>query len=119
MAGCRQVDLLLCPVGRYAPPAPPPRHEVPMEEADLLALARAMPECVQSSHFGTTDFRVRNKIFCTFPKRGEMVLKLTPDQQQMLVATEGDIFAPLSHKWGQLGWTVARIAKLDRKTARS
>ncbi len=90
-----------------------------MKEADLLALVRAMPECEQSSHFGTTDFRVRNKIFCTFPRPGEMVLKLTPEQQEMLVATTGDVFAPLSNKWGQLGWTVARIARLDRTTARS
>jgi hypothetical protein len=68
-----------------------------VKEAELIALVRAMPECVEGSHFGTVDFRVRNKIFCTFPKPGEMVLKLAPEQQEMLVAAEGENFAPIPH----------------------
>jgi hypothetical protein len=90
-----------------------------VKEADLTALVRAMPECVESSHFGTVDFRVRNKIFCTFPKPGEMVLKLTREQQEMLVAAEGEVFEPIPNNWGRKGWTIARFEKLDASTAKS
>ncbi len=90
-----------------------------MKEADLFALILAMPECEQSSHFGTKDFRVRGKIFATHHKPEEIVLKLKREQQEMLVETEGGIFRVLDSKWGQLGWTAARIAAIDAVTARS
>jgi hypothetical protein len=90
-----------------------------MKEAALLALIRGMPGCEQSSHFGTLDFRVRNKIFCTHPKPDELILKLTREQQQMLVETEPTIFRPIPNKWGLNGWTTALIGKLDKTTALS
>jgi hypothetical protein len=90
-----------------------------VNEAELITLVRDMPECVEGSHLGTVDFRVRNKIFCTFPKPGEMVLKLTPEQQELLVAAEGETFAPIRNNWGRKGWTIARVEKLDATTAQS
>jgi hypothetical protein len=90
-----------------------------MTETELLALVRAFPECAQSAHFGTTDFRVRNKIFATNPKPGVLNLNLTREQQQMLVASEPGIFSALPNRWGEKGWTTARIEVLDEATARS
>lgn len=90
-----------------------------MRETELLALVRALPECAQSAHFGTTDFRVRNKIFATTPGPGVLNLNLTREQQDMLVASEPGIFSALPNKWGQKGWTTARIEALDEPTARS
>jgi hypothetical protein len=90
-----------------------------MKEAELLALIRSMPECEQSSHFGTVDFRVRNKIFCTHPRPDELNLKLTREQQQMLVEAEPAMFRPIPHKWGLKGWTTAFVSKLDEASARS
>ena len=90
-----------------------------MKEADLLALVLSLPEATQSAHFGTTDFRVRNKIFASRPRPESLVLKLTPEQQEMLVGTEPKVFAPLANKWGEKGWTSASIAALDKATARS
>lgn len=90
-----------------------------MKEADLLALVRTMPECEESAHFGTQDFRIRNKIFCSHPKPETLNLNLKPEQQQMLVEAEPEMFRPIPNKWGEKGWTIATIARLDRKTARS
>jgi hypothetical protein len=90
-----------------------------MTEAALLALIRAMPECAQSSHFGTMDFRVRNKIFATHRKAEELVLNLTREQQELLVEAEPGVFAALPNKWGEKGWTTATIKSLDRATAAS
>ena len=90
-----------------------------MTEDALLALIRAMPDCEQSSHFGNMDFRVRNRIFCSHPAPQTINLKLTPEQQEMLVGAEPEAFAPIPNKWGEKGWTIATIAALDEATARS
>lgn len=90
-----------------------------MNQADLFSLILSLPEASQSSHFGNTDFRVRNKIFASHPRPETLVLKLTPEQQDMLVAAEARVFAPLPNKWGGKGWTAASVAALDKTTARS
>lgn len=90
-----------------------------MTEEAIIALALSLPEATQSSHFGTMDFRVRNKIFASHPKPEALNLNLTREQQQMLVEAEPGIFAPLPNKWGEKGWTSAAIAALDKATALS
>ena len=90
-----------------------------MTDPELLALVHAFPGCEQSAHLGTTDFRVRNKIFATNPKPGILNLNLTREQQEILVASEPGVFSALPNKWGEKGWTTARIEALDEATARS
>jgi hypothetical protein len=90
-----------------------------VSEADLIALILSLPEAEQSSHFGTVDFRVRGKIFASHPKPGRLVLKLSIEQQEMLLETVSEVFAKLPHKWGDKGWTSASIPDLDESTARS
>ncbi|MHB1102256.1 MAG: MmcQ/YjbR family DNA-binding protein [Devosia sp.] len=90
-----------------------------MTETELIALILALPEVEQSSHFGNLDFRVRRKIFVSRPEPGRLVLKLGVDQQQMLTDSESEVFTKLPNKWGDKGWTNARIAALVESTARS
>lgn len=90
-----------------------------MNDADVFALALALPGAAESSHFGNRDFRVRNRIFASCPRPGSVVLKLTPEQQVLLVEAEPAIFEPLPNKWGGKGWTSASTAALDPATARS
>jgi hypothetical protein len=93
---------------------------IEMIDADAAtALALSLPEAAQSSHFGNTDFRVRDRIFASMPKAGAMVLKLTPEQQEMLIEAEGAVFSALPNKWGEKGWTTALLATLDEPTALS
>jgi len=75
-------------------------------QAEYRALALSLPEAVESSHFETADFRVRNKIFATLRENtGRAVVKLTPDEQRLLVETMPDMLAPIAGGWGQKGWT--------------
>lgn len=90
-----------------------------MQDAALVTIILGLPEVTQSAHFGTTDFRVRNKIFATRPDAATLVLKLTVEEQVMLIESDGYTFAPLPNKWGSKGWTKAAIAALDAPTARS
>lgn len=90
-----------------------------MTEDDLRATALGFPEAEQKSHMGTTDFRVRNKIFATLPEPGRGVAKLTPEQQAMLTATEPAIFYRLPGGWGDKGWTGIDLAACDATTLKS
>ena len=90
-----------------------------MKEIELVALILSFPEAEQSSHFGNNDFRVRGRIFASYPEPERLVLKLSVEQQAMLIESESGIFGRLPNKWGDKGWTKARIGMLDEATARS
>ena len=57
------------------------------------------------------DFRVRGKIFATlgYPDAGFGMVKLTPEQQEAVVAAEPDVFAPVKGGWGLKGATQVRL----------
>jgi hypothetical protein len=54
------------------------------------------------------DFRVRGKIFATFPHAEEDVgmVKLTSDQQCMFIRAEPKVFTPVKGGWGRQGATL-------------
>jgi len=78
-------------------------------------LALSLPEASESSHMGTADFRVGNKIFATlgYPDPAWGVVALTPDQQALLVETQGQAFMAVPGAWGLRGWTRVRLAAVD------
>jgi len=81
-----------------------------------LALAR--PEASESAHLGTIDFRVGGKIFATLGgAAGRPVVKLTPEEQDLLTAAAPTIFRPADGRWGRFGWTYLELSALDEATA--
>ncbi len=84
------------------------------------AIALALPEAVEGSHFGRADFRVGNRIFATLsPELGLGMAKLAPEQQEVLCAAEPSIFAPVPGGWGKRGATHIRLAAADAATLAS
>jgi hypothetical protein len=90
-----------------------------MEAETVRQMALALPEAEEKSHFGTADFRVRNHIFATLPEESYAVVKLTRDQQEMMVGGEPTIFQPVKGGWGHQGWTKVMLAAADELTLRS
>jgi hypothetical protein len=90
-----------------------------MNKETVRKLALSLPETEEKSHFGKPDFRVRNHIFATLPEGGHAVVKLTPDQQEMLVGSEPGIFQPVNGGWGRQGWTRVLLAAADELTLKS
>jgi hypothetical protein len=88
-----------------------------MQRQEFRALALAFPEAVEGSHFGTADFRVRNKIFATL-READGVLKLSPDEQQLVMATSPGLFEPVKGSWGLKGWTRVALDHADAETVR-
>lgn len=75
-------------------------------------MALALPGVEQKEHFGNIDFRVRNKVFASFPAPDTMTLRLDPEHARLLVESEPETYAPHPGAWGQRGWiriTLSRI----------
>ena len=88
---------------------------------DFRRAALSLPEATEGAHMGHPDFRVRNKIFASLgvPDAAWGMVKLTPEQQDMLMAAEPTAFKPAAGAWGRRGYTHVRLAAVDRTTLRS
>jgi hypothetical protein len=80
--------------------------------------ALSLPGVIEGSHQGHADFRVGKRIFATLghPDQDWGMVKLTPEQQSVLVEAEPDIFRPVPGGWGRQGSTNVRLAKTDQAT---
>lgn len=89
--------------------------------ATFRRMALSLPEATEGSHMGRPDFRVRNKIFASLgaPDRGWGTVKLTPEQQEMLLGAEPAMFKPAAGAWGRRGWTHVQLAVADSATLKS
>ena len=77
---------------------------------DFATIALSFPEAVQAAHMGQTDFRVAKKIFATLNvDAGLGTLKLSLEQQQLLIAAHDAVFFAEPNSWGARGWTKLRL----------
>jgi hypothetical protein len=92
-----------------------------MTSEDFRKLALSFPEATESAHMSHPDFRVRGKIFATlsYPDKGWAMVKLTPLQQDTLVRSEPDAFAPVKGGWGLRGATSVRLKAARKASTRS
>jgi len=84
-------------------------------------LALALDGASEGAHGGHPDFRAGGKVFATmgYPDKDWAMVKLTPDQQEMLCAAEPAMFRPVKGGWGLRGATNLSVAEADAQTARS
>jgi hypothetical protein len=76
-----------------------------MTREELISFALGLPEAVESAHHGTRDFRVRARIFLTMPEQDYCVVRLTPEQQHMVLAMSPNETMAVPGGWGQRGST--------------
>ena len=90
-----------------------------MTAAQFRKLALSLPEVVEAEHMGHPDFRVGGKIFATLgPGEKWGMVKLTPDEQASLIASQPDVFHPASGTWGRGGSTIVRLCPARALTVR-
>jgi hypothetical protein len=84
-------------------------------------IALGLPGVVEASHQGHADFRAGKRIFATlgYPDHHWGMVKLTPEQQSVLVEAEPEIFRPVPGGWGKRGSTNVRLAAADEATLQS
>ena len=66
------------------------------------------------------DFRVGGKIFATlgYPDGGWGMVKLTPVDQQLVVAAAPDVFVPAKGSWGRRGATLVHLRNAQQTAVR-
>jgi hypothetical protein len=84
-------------------------------------IALSLPGVIEGAHQGRTDFRAGKRIFATlgFPDKEWGTVKLTSEQQSVLVEAEPDMFRAVPGGWGKQGYTNVRLARADQTTLRS
>jgi len=92
-----------------------------MTPSAFRKLALSLDGAVESAHGGHPDFRAKGKVFATmgYPDKDWAMVKLTPDQQEILCAAEPVMFRPVRGGWGLRGATNLRLAAADARTVRS
>jgi hypothetical protein len=92
-----------------------------MTPAAFAKMALSFDGAIEGAHGGHADFRAGGKVFATlgYPGKEWGMVKLTPEQQQMLVAAEPAMFTPVKGTWGLRGATSVRLAEIDVRTLRS
>ena len=82
-----------------------------MTPLDFRRLALSFPETSEKSRMNHPDFRVYGKVFATlgYPDKEFGMVKLTPMQQEEIVADHPTIFAPVKGGWGRSGSTNVRL----------
>ena len=90
-----------------------------MTASQFRKLALSLPEAVEAEHMGHPDFRVGGKIFATLgPDEKWGMVKLRPEQQAALIASEPEVFHPASGAWGKNGSTIVRLRPAKVLTVR-
>ena len=92
-----------------------------MTPAAFAKIALSLDGAVEGAHGGHADFRAGGKVFATlgYPDKEWGMAKLTPDQQQVLVTSEPEMFVPVKGTWGLRGATLVCLAEVDARTLRS
>jgi hypothetical protein len=92
-----------------------------MTPAAFRKLALSFDGAVEGAHGGHADFRAGGRVFATlgYPGKDWGMVKLAPEQQQMLVTAEPAMFVPIKGTWGLRGATSVRLAEVDARTLRS
>ncbi len=92
-----------------------------MTPAAFAKLALALAGASEGAHGGHPDFRADGKVFASlgFSGKSTGMVKLTPEQQEILVASEPAIFTPIKGVWGQRGYTSIHLPAADARSMKS
>jgi hypothetical protein len=92
-----------------------------MTPSTFRKLALSLGGAIESAHGGHPDFRAGGKVIATlgYPGAEWAMVKLTSEQQQMLVDAEPQMFVPVKGTWGLRGATNIKLAAADQRTVRS
>lgn len=90
-----------------------------MREDDFRRVALSMPDAIEAAHMGHPDFRVNGRIFASLHAGGESgMVKLTPEEQAVVVRESPSMFQPSSGAWGRQGCTNVLLATATQRAVK-
>src|SRR5260370_23208165 len=86
-----------------------------MTPAAFRKLALSLEGAIEGAHGGHPDFRAGGKVFASlgYPGAAWGMVKLAPEQQQMLTSAEPGMLVPVKDTWGLRAATSVRLAAAD------
>ncbi len=80
---------------------------------DVRAIALSLPETDERPSYGTPGFRVKNKLFARDREDGTVVIRVTFDVREALVASAPHVFEVTPH-YASYPWVLVHLANVDR-----
>lgn len=92
-----------------------------MTPAAFRKAALSLSGAVEGAHMGHADFRANGRIFATlgYPERDHAMVKVSPDEQDILVEGAPETFTPVPGGWGKGGATRVLLKAADPKAVKS
>ena len=87
-----------------------------MRAEDVRQLAMSLPETVEGEHGHRPAFRVSKRLFAVIePGDDEILLYVTPDDRQALIAEAPEVFEEITNKRGEpvQEWITVHLANAD------
>jgi hypothetical protein len=90
-----------------------------MTADDFRRLALDMQGAVEGAHMGHPDFRANGRIFASLHTRDRLgMVKLTPDEQRVVMRAHPGMFEPSAGAWGRQGCTNVILSAADAPAVR-
>jgi hypothetical protein len=91
-----------------------------MTPDDFREIVLALDGAVEGAHMKHPDFRANGRIFASLHSDDRFgMVKLTPDEQAVLLRQHPKTFEPSAGAWGRQGCTNVKLATADRRAVRS
>ena len=85
---------------------------------DAIRIALTLPEVEIGRAWGTTDYRVGNRLFLAFTVPDRATLKLDPELAELLIASDAATYVPHRGYFGSSGWVRVAFERVDVDTLR-
>lgn len=92
-----------------------------MTPAAFRKAALSFAGAAEGSHMGTADFRANGRIFASlgYPDAAFAMVKLSPDEQAVVVEGSPESFTPVPGGWGKGGATRVILKTADPAAVKS
>lgn len=91
-----------------------------MTADDFRAIVLAHDGAVEGAHMGHPDFRANGRIFASLHSQDRSgMVKLSPDEQRVLLREHPETFEASAGAWGRQGCTNVKLATASRPAVRA
>lgn len=91
-----------------------------MTADDFRDIVLALDGAVEGAHMGHPDFRANGRIFASLHSADRFgMVKLTPEEQAVLLRDHPESFEPSPGAWGRQGCTNVTLASASRPAVRT
>ena len=90
-----------------------------MTPDDFRDIVLALDGAVEGAHMGHPDFRANGRIFASLHSADRFgMVKVTPDEQAVLLGEHPETLEPSAGAWGRQGCTNVKLATADKRSVR-